>query len=153
LIRERTQAGLAAARRVGRGVDVTQNSTMMLSRQPRRCWPIRTSRQLKSRNASVSPATLYRCIPRANREYPRNLGRHSIIKAANQSTTVQRLKSTLIGRSGYLRGWSRLDEDFPEVSEVTSLPVYELLGVVIADHRPARAWAIVAARNASFAFL
>jgi hypothetical protein len=50
-------------------------------------------------------------------------------------------------------GWSRLDADFPKVSEVTSLPVSELLGVVIADHRPARAWAIVAATNASFAFL
>ena len=61
--------------------------------------------------------------------------------------------STLSERSGYLRGWSRLDEDFPEVSEVTSLPVSELLNVVIADHRPARAWAIVAATNASFAFL
>ena len=60
---------------------------------------------------------------------------------------------TLSGRSGYLRGWSRLDEDSPEVSEVTSVPVSELLGVVIADHRPARAWAIVAATNASFAFL
>ena len=66
---------------------------------------------------------------------------------------LARADSTLTGRSGYLRGWSRLDEDFPEVSEVTSLPVSELLGVVIADHRPARAWAIVAATNASFTFL
>ena len=61
---------------------------------------------------------------------------------------LARADSTLTGRSGYLRGWSRLDEDFPEVSEVTSLPGSELL-----DHRPARAWAIVAATNASFAFL
>jgi hypothetical protein len=61
--------------------------------------------------------------------------------------------STLTGRSGYLRRWSRLDEDFPEVSEVTSLPVSQLLGVVIVDHCPARAWAIVAATNASFVFL
>ena len=48
---------------------------------------------------------------------------------------------------------SRLDEDLPEASEVTSLLGSKLLGVVLADHRPARAWAMVAATNASFAFL
>jgi DNA invertase Pin-like site-specific DNA recombinase len=40
LIRERTQAGLAAARRVGRTEAVRRNSQTMTSRPPRRCWPI-----------------------------------------------------------------------------------------------------------------
>ena len=80
------------------------------------------------------------------------MARHAPIPAVRLSW-VERTYPTLSGRSGYVRGWSRPMRISPEVSGVTSLPVSELLGVVIADHRPARAWAIVAATNASFAFL
>ena len=40
LIRERTQAGLAAARRLGPPEAARQNSPMTTSKPPRRCWPI-----------------------------------------------------------------------------------------------------------------
>ena len=57
LIQERTQAGLAAARRAGRTggrpPKLTDDDTTTL-RPPRRCWPIPTSASLKSRTASAS---------------------------------------------------------------------------------------------------
>jgi hypothetical protein len=53
LIRERTQAGLAAARRAGRRGAIRQNSPTTTSRQRRRCWPIPTSALLKSHTASA----------------------------------------------------------------------------------------------------
>src|SRR5262249_3121849 len=43
LIRERTQAGLAAARRAGRTGGGRQNLPTTTSRLPRRCWPTPTS--------------------------------------------------------------------------------------------------------------
>ena len=43
LIRERTQASLAAARRAGAQEPARQNSRTMISKPPRRCWRIPTS--------------------------------------------------------------------------------------------------------------
>src|SRR5271157_4780043 len=43
LIRERTQAGLAAARRAGRTGNARRNSPTTTSRPPRRCWRTLTS--------------------------------------------------------------------------------------------------------------
>jgi DNA invertase Pin-like site-specific DNA recombinase len=43
LIRERTQAGLAAARAPAASEDARRNSPTTTSRPPRRCWPIPTS--------------------------------------------------------------------------------------------------------------
>src|SRR5271169_2116909 len=54
LIRERTQAGLAAARRAGRTGGRPQNSPTTTSRLPKRCWPTPTSASPKSRIASAS---------------------------------------------------------------------------------------------------
>ena len=55
LIRERTQAGLAAARRAGRtGGRPPKLTDDDISRLPRRCWPTPTSASPKSRTASVS---------------------------------------------------------------------------------------------------
>ena len=51
---ERTQAGLAAARRSVALEAVRRNSPTMISRPPRRCWPIPISPSLKSRSALVS---------------------------------------------------------------------------------------------------
>src|SRR4051794_13295642 len=54
LIRERTQAGLAAARRLGRTGGRPPKLTEVTSRLLRRCWPIPTSPSLKSHSALVS---------------------------------------------------------------------------------------------------
>jgi hypothetical protein len=53
LIRERTQAGLPAARLAAPEV-VRQNLQMTTLRPPRRCWPTPTSASPKSRTASAS---------------------------------------------------------------------------------------------------
>jgi hypothetical protein len=54
LIRERTQAGLAAARRLGRtGGRPSKLTEDDIEAAKRRCWPIPTSPSLKSRSALV----------------------------------------------------------------------------------------------------
>jgi len=69
LIRERTQAGLAAARRAGRREAVRQNSPTTTSRLQRRCWPTPTSASPKSRTASASHRR--RCIGTSRPREPR----------------------------------------------------------------------------------
>ena len=53
LIRDRTQAGLTAARRAGREA-VRQNSPTTTSRLPRRCWPTPTSASHRRRSIGTS---------------------------------------------------------------------------------------------------
>src|SRR6516162_2368303 len=72
LIRERTQAGLAAARRAGRIGGVRRNSPTTTSRLPKPCWPTPTSVSLRSRTASASRRRRYTAIfpPRGRRISP-----------------------------------------------------------------------------------
>src|SRR6267378_4105758 len=57
-------------------------------------------------------------------------------------------------RAFRLRAWiSRLDQDLPGGRWSDLNDWSQVSGVMVADHRPARASAIVAATNASFAFL